>query len=96
MSSSFLISDRQDRQPRSPVLHRLHQHGIGRFFPVVGQQTHPLGLQPGRLQGGKELRQPLGPKECNPQWVIGNIMQVIFVDAVTGEISDWCPAFPRE
>lgn len=43
---------------------------------------------------GMTLRQPLGPRKCNPQWVIGNIMQVIFVDAVTGDITDWCPAFP--
>lgn len=43
---------------------------------------------------GMTLRQPLGPRQCNPQWVIGNIMQVIFVDAVTGDITDWCPAFP--
>lgn len=44
---------------------------------------------------GMTLRQPLGPKQCNPQWVIGNIMQVIFVDAFTGDITDWCPAFPQ-
>ena len=41
------------------------------------------------------LRQPLGPQRCNPQYVIGNILQVIFVDAVTGDITDWCPAFPK-
>ena len=40
------------------------------------------------------LRQPLGPRRCNPQYVIGNIMDVIFVDAVTGDITNWCPAFP--
>lgn len=43
---------------------------------------------------GMTLRIPLGPRKCNAQWVIGNIMQVIFVDAVTGEITNWCPAFP--
>lgn len=43
---------------------------------------------------GMTLRIPLGPRRCNAQWVIGNIMQVIFVDAVTGEITNWCPAFP--
>lgn len=43
---------------------------------------------------GMTLRIPLGPRRCNAQWVIGNIMQVIFVDAVTGDITDWCPAFP--
>ena len=43
---------------------------------------------------GMTLRQPLGPRICNPQWVIGNMMQVIFVDAVTGDITNWCPAFP--
>lgn len=39
------------------------------------------------------LRLPVGPKNCNAQWVIGNVSDVIFVDAVTGEISDWNPAF---
>lgn len=42
---------------------------------------------------GMTLRKPVGPKPCNAQWVIGNIMQVVFVDAVTGEVSDRCPAF---
>jgi len=39
------------------------------------------------------LRNPVGPCECNAQWVIGNEFDVIFIDAVTGEISNWCPAF---
>ena len=40
------------------------------------------------------LRLPVGPRNCNAQWVIGNIEKVIFIDAVTGDITDWCPAFP--
>lgn len=40
------------------------------------------------------LRKPVGPKECNAQYVIGNPYDVIFVDAVTGDITDWNPAFP--
>jgi hypothetical protein len=43
---------------------------------------------------GMTLRCPLGPRRCNAQWVIGNIVDVIFVDAVTGDITNWCPAFP--
>jgi hypothetical protein len=39
------------------------------------------------------LRYPVGPCECNAQWVIGNEFDVIFIDAVTGDISNWCPAF---
>lgn len=39
------------------------------------------------------LRKPVGPKPCNAQYVAGNPFQVIFVDAVTGDISDWNPAF---
>ena len=39
------------------------------------------------------LRYPVGPCECNAQWVIGNAYDVIFIDAVTGDISNWCPAF---
>jgi hypothetical protein len=39
------------------------------------------------------LRYPVGPCECNAQWVIGDAFNVIFIDAVTGEISNWNPAF---
>lgn len=39
------------------------------------------------------LRYPVGPCECNAQWVIGDVYDVIFVDAITGEISNWNPAF---
>ena len=39
------------------------------------------------------LRCPVGPKDCNAQWVIGNVYDVIFIDAVTGEINDSNPAF---
>lgn len=40
------------------------------------------------------LRLPVGPRNCNAQWVMGSFGDPIFVDAVTGEITDWCPAFP--
>lgn len=39
------------------------------------------------------LRYPVGPCECNAQWVIGNAFDVIFIDAVTGNVSNWNPAF---
>lgn len=39
------------------------------------------------------LRKPVGPKDCNPQWVFGNIRMQIWVDAVTGEVKDSNPAF---
>ncbi len=42
------------------------------------------------------LRCPVGPKDCNAQWVIGNVNDVLFIDAMTGEIRDYDPAFPRE
>lgn len=41
------------------------------------------------------LRKPVGPQPCNAQYVIGNPFQVIFIDAVTGDVTDWNPAFPR-
>ena len=45
---------------------------------------------------GMSLRYPVGPCECNAQWVLGDAFDVIFVDAVTGDISNWNPAFnPR-
>ena len=39
------------------------------------------------------LRLPVGPKDCNPQWVFGDVFDVLFIDAVTGEIRSWNPAF---
>lgn len=42
------------------------------------------------------LRLPVGPVACNAQWVIGDVYDVIFVDAVTGEISNVNPAFKPE
>jgi len=42
------------------------------------------------------LRLPIGPLECNPQYVFGNIHETVFVDAVTGEVKNSNPAFPGE
>lgn len=39
------------------------------------------------------LRKQVGPKECNPQYIFGNLRAQIYVDAVTGEVSDVNPAF---
>jgi len=39
------------------------------------------------------LRLPVGPKDCNAQWVFGDVYDVLFIDAVTGEVRDWDPAF---
>ena len=41
------------------------------------------------------LRLPVGPKDCNPQWTFGDVDDVLFIDAVTGEIRDYDPAFSR-
>lgn len=52
----------------------------------------------GVLPKGKSLslRLPIGPKVCNAQWVVGDVFNPLFIDAVTGEVRDWCPAFPRQ
>lgn len=39
------------------------------------------------------LRKQVGPVEANPQWIFGNLHSQIYVDAVTGEVSDENPAF---
>ena len=39
------------------------------------------------------LRKQIGPKECNPQYIFGNIQAQIYVDAITGDVSDKNPAF---
>lgn len=40
------------------------------------------------------LRKPIGPIGCNPQYIFGNQTAQLYVDAVTGEVSDKNPAFP--
>ncbi len=42
------------------------------------------------------LRYPVGPKDCNVQWVFGDVYDVLFIDAVTGEIRDYDPAFKKD
>lgn len=39
------------------------------------------------------LRLPVGPKTCNPQWTFGDEYDVLFIDAVTGEVRSSNPAF---
>ena len=39
------------------------------------------------------LRQEIGPKAANPQWIFGNSHAQIYVDAVTGKVSSINPAF---
>lgn len=39
------------------------------------------------------LRKMVGPVEANPQWIFGNLHSQIYVDAVTGEVSDHNPSF---
>jgi len=39
------------------------------------------------------LRKQLGPKAANPQYIFGNTKSQLYVDAVTGEVSDINPVF---
>lgn len=39
------------------------------------------------------LRKQVGPKAANPQYVFGNLKAQVYVDAVTGEVTDVNPAF---
>lgn len=39
------------------------------------------------------LRKEIGPKECNPQYIFGNSEAQVYVDAITGEVTDMNPAF---
>ena len=42
------------------------------------------------------LRKSVGPLESNPQYIFGNTQYTIWVDAVTGEVREYDPAFPAE
>ena len=46
------------------------------------------------MANGMELRLPVGPRNCNAQWVIGSFGDPVFIDAVTGDVTNWCPSFP--
>jgi hypothetical protein len=39
------------------------------------------------------LRKQVGPVDANPQWIFGNLHSQIYVDAVTGDVTDENPAF---
>ena len=38
------------------------------------------------------LRKQIGPNPCNPQWIFGNLLSQIYVDAITGDVTDVNPA----
>jgi hypothetical protein len=42
------------------------------------------------------LRKQVGPKDANAQYIFGNTRETVFVDAVTGEVSEINPAFGPE
>ena len=39
------------------------------------------------------LRKEVGPNDCNPQYIFGNMRSQLYVDAVTGEVTDQNPVF---
>ena len=41
------------------------------------------------------LRKEVGPVDANPQYIFGNVEAQIYVDAVTGDVSDKNPAWPE-
>ena len=42
------------------------------------------------------LRKEIGPQDANPQYIFGNSQAQIYVDAVTGDVTDKNPAFPAD
>jgi len=41
------------------------------------------------------LRKEVGPVDANPQYIFGNSQAQVYVDAVTGEVRNYNPAFPK-
>lgn len=39
------------------------------------------------------LRKEVAPVDCNPQYIFGNVKAQLYVDAVTGEVNDYNPAY---
>lgn len=42
------------------------------------------------------LRKEIGPISCNPQYIFGNNKSQIYVDAITGAVTDKSPAFSSD
>ena len=42
------------------------------------------------------LRKEVGPIDANPQWIFGNSHSQLYVDAVTGKVTDKNPVFPAD
>jgi hypothetical protein len=42
------------------------------------------------------LRKEVGPIEANPQYIFGNIESQLYVDALTGDVTDESPSFCDE
>lgn len=42
------------------------------------------------------LRKEIGPKDANVQYIFGNVIECLYVDAVTGEVSETSPAYPED
>lgn len=42
------------------------------------------------------LRKEVGPIDAHPQWIFGNSNAQLYVDAVTGEVRDYNPVFPKD
>ena len=41
------------------------------------------------------LRKEIGSLDANPQYIFGNSQAQVYVDAVTGEVRGYNPAFPE-
>lgn len=42
------------------------------------------------------LRKEVGALAANPQYIFGNQSAQLYVDAITGEVRDWNPAYPKD
>ena len=42
------------------------------------------------------LRKQVGPVPANPQYIFGNVKAQLYVDAVTGKVTDVNPCFPKK
>ena len=72
--------------------HLLNEESISISFKEAFEKVMEVNLpKPHTRQ--VVLRKEVGPVEANPQWIFGNSRAQIYVDAVTGEVSDENPAF---
>ena len=73
----------------------LNDEKIVLTFDEAFDKIHQVNL-PKPHSKNVTLRNPIGPKAVNAQYIFGNLRSQLWVDSVTGEVATSNPAFPPQ